>query len=133
MTAPQYVGYAMLQTSAITTVVSQRIYHGMRPEGTAVPSINYYELPGTRTYGYVSQPYSINCRASTAGAARSLANLVINLFSGTSATGIAGTLNGFTVGRCSLRADQGLLPEPEDNIFNAPVEITLVYGLDTVS
>lgn len=133
----QAVGYTMINTSAITAIVGSgvnaRIYHGLRPSGTDVPCINYYELPATQLPGATSQPFSINCRAATAGAARDLAKEVLDLWSGTTRTGIYGTMNGFDIGRASIRTDQGLIPEEETGVFNAPVDITVVYAVDTVS
>ena len=130
----QAVGYTMLQTSAITAIVSQRVYHGLRPEGTVVPAINYYEVGGgIRVHGIEATSFSINCRASTAGAARNLARLVLNLFTGSSGTGIYGSMNGFDISRASLNNDNGLIPEPDNGIFNAPVDVTIVYPISTVS
>lgn len=134
MTDYQMVGYALLQTSAITNIVSTRVFHGLRPEGTTVPCINYYEVGSvTRTSGLETVPYSINCRASSASQARTLARLVVDLFHGTSGTGIQGRWNGFSVARGSLRNDNGIIPEPDDLIFNAPVDIQLVFTSDEVS
>lgn len=129
----QVIGWSLLQTSAITAITSTRVYHGLRPEGTVVPAINFFELPGSRFYGVERQSYSINCRATTASVARNLARLVTDLFAGTAGTGIYGVQNGFTIDRGSLVQDQGLIPEPEDGIFNAPVDIAIVYGVGTVS
>lgn len=130
----QAIGWSLLQTSAITNIVSTRVYHGLRPAGTDVPCINYYEMPGgLRQNGTESTPYSINCRASSSGAARDLARLVLDLFTGSDGRGVYGTQNGFDIARASFRADNGAIPEVEDNIFNAPVDITLVNTVDTVS
>jgi len=128
------IGWTLLQTSAVTNIVSTRVYHGLRPEGTAVPSINYYELGGgVRANGIEIQSFSINCRASTAGAARNLARSVLDLFTGTSGTGIYGTQNGFDIARASLRNDNGLVPETTDNVYNAPIDIAVAYAISTIS
>lgn len=130
----QMIGWTLLQTSAVTNIVSTRVYHGLRPEGTAVPSINYYELGGgVRANGIEIQSFSINCRASTAGAARNLARSVLDLFTGTSGTGIYGTQNGFDIARASLRNDNGLVPETTDNVYNAPIDIAVAYAISTIS
>jgi len=130
----QAIGWSLLQTSAITAIVSTRVYHGLRPAGTDVPCINYYEIAGgTRQNGIESQTFSVNCRASSAGVARNIARLVLDLFAGSDGKGVYGTQNGFDIARASLRVDNGLVPEVEDNIFNAPVDITLVNTVDTVS
>ena len=129
----QAIGWTLLQTSAITNIVSTRVYHGLRPEGTVVPSINYYEVGGTRTSGIEVQTFSVNCRASTAGASRDLAREVLNVFTGTSGTGVYGTMNGFSIARAALQNDNGLIPEIEDDVFNAPVDISIAYAISTVS
>ena len=129
----ELIGYSLFQTSAITAIVSTRIYHGLRPEGTDVPCINYYEFGGSRDRGLESQTFSINCRADTSQRARDLARLVIDLFAGSDGLGVYGTQNGFTVSRASLSNDAGLIPEPDDNIFNAPVDILLINAVETVS
>ena len=134
MTSNQFIGYVLNQTSAITNIVSTRIYHGLRPTGSTVPSINYYEVGGAEyKYGIIAEPFSLNCRASTSQGARSLALQVINLFHGAAFSGIYGVMNNFTVSRCSLRSDGGLIPEPEENIFNCPIDILLVYESNIIS
>ena len=130
----QAIGFTLLNTTSITSITTT-INHGLRPVGTAVPSINYYEIGGaSRFSGIESQVYSINCRASTAGGARDLARVVLDTFTGTSGTGIYGYQNSaFEITRASLENDGGLIPEPEDNIFNAPIDIRIVYPISTVS
>ena len=129
----QMVGWSMLQTTAITAITSTRIYHGLRPAGTVTPCINYFETGGTQRNGLESYQFSINCRAGTAGAARDLARLVTEVFNGTSGTGVYGVQNGFDIARSSLQNDNGLIPEVEEDVFNAPVDFTLVYPISTVS
>jgi hypothetical protein len=130
----QTIGWTLLQTSSITAIVGSKINHGLRPVGTAVPSINYYELGGySRRNGIESAVFSINCRADTADAARNLARLVLDTFHGTSGTGVQGYQSTFTVARSSLENDGGLIPEPEDGIYNAPIDIRIVYPVSTVS
>jgi hypothetical protein len=129
----QCFGYSILQTTAISAIVGTRVNHGLRPTGSTLPSINYYEVNSRRTWGFESVDYSINCRAKTAGASRDLARLVLNLFTGSSSTGIYGTINSFDISRASLKNDAGLIPETEDDIFNSPVDITIVYPSSTVN
>lgn len=131
----QAIGYMMLNTSAITAVTSTRIYHGLRPVGTVMPCINYYELGGgSRGKGFESIIYSINCRASTASASRDLARLVENLFSASNGMGIDSIVNNsFEISRSSFSNDGGLIPETEDGIFNSPIDIRVVYPISTIS
>lgn len=130
----QTIGWTLLNTTAISAIVSTRVNHGLRPKGTAVPCINYYEVGSpSRFNGMESVQYTINCRASSAAAARDLSRLVVNLFHGSSSTGTTGAENGFDVSRASLLNDDGLIIEPDDDIFNSPVEIQIVYPSSTVS
>lgn len=112
----------------------------MRPSSSAassLPCINYYELPGTRQNGIVSTTFSINCRAVTADTAMNLAEKVIDLFHGSGGTGIYGEFgtagNPFSVARASLKIQGGLIPEPDNSGYNAPVDVLLVYACDAVT
>lgn len=131
----QALGWWLLNTTAITAITSTRVYHGLRPQGNnTLPCINYYELgAGWVSGGIESQPFSVNCRAATPAAARDLAEEVKNTLIGTSRTGIYGTGNGFDIARSSLQTDQGLIPEQEGDLYNAPIDVTLVYSLATIS
>jgi hypothetical protein len=106
----------------------------MRPIGTTVPCINYFEMAGTqRLNGFERSTYSINCRATTAETALQLARKVVDIFQGTSGTGIYGDMNNFEITRASLRQQQGLIPETADNLYNCPVDIFIVYPTSSVS
>lgn len=129
----QIVGYSMFQTTAITTIVGSRISHGLRPKGTSVPCINYYEIGNRRNNGIETATYSINCRAKKSQQARDLARQVKNLFGGADGLGVHGTMSSFTIMRSSIATDAGIIPEPENDIFNAPVDIQIVYAVSTVS
>ena len=127
------VGYSMLQTTAITAITSTRIYHGLRPDGTTTPCINFYALPGRRRWGIESTGFSINCRAEDPATASNLARKVSDLFGGTSGTGIYGSQSSFTVMRAWVEQEQGLIPETDDRLYNAPVDIVVVNATSTVS
>ena len=136
MTAPQFVGWTLLNASAVTAICGTRINHGMRPQSSsasALPAINYYEMPGARNNCIESETFSINCRAVTAGTAMILAKKVIDVFHGSSGTGMYGVNNGFGVARSSLRNHNGLIPEPDASAHNVPVDILLTYAVDAVS
>jgi len=134
MTPYEFVGWTLLNTSAVTAITSTRIYHGLRPKSTTTPCINYYATGGgDRWSGLERQTFSINCRAKTPAAARDLARLVITLFDGTHGQGTYGTNNDFDVARASLKADIGLIPEIDDDLFNAPVDIDVINAVTTVS
>ena len=130
MTPDQFIGWTLLNTTAITAIVSTRVNYGLRPVGTVLPAINFYDVGGvSRFSGISSAVFSINCRASTARAARDLADLVLSLFIGSDATGTIANGNGFSAARISLENDGGLIPEPEDTCFNVPVDIRVVSNL----
>jgi hypothetical protein len=133
MTPNQLIGYCMAQTSAVTNIVSTRIYGGTRLPSSVVPAINYFQLSSQRKNGFEYTSFTINCRAVTAETALSLARTVTDLFHGTSSTGIYGNMNNFEITRASLRQTQGLIPETSDNLFNAPVDIFVVYPSSSVS
>jgi hypothetical protein len=129
VTAYETVGYMLNSSTAVTAITSTRIYHGLRPEHTTVPCINYYEIGGGegRRAAMESVRYSVNCRAATPAMARDLAREVVTLFGGESGTGIYGNEDGFDVARASISVDGGLIPETEERVWNAPVEVVLVY------
>lgn len=134
MTPAQMVGYTLAQTSAITAIVSTRIYHAMRPTGSVTPCINYFEMAGgQRQYGMERVTYSINCRAVTAATALQIARLVTDLFHGTDSNGTYGYQNGFAISKASLRQSQGLIPETADGLYNAPVDFLFVYPTASVT
>ena len=141
MTPYEFVGYTLLNTSAVTNIVgvasARTVTHGLRPRNSAVPYINFYEIGGgLRFSGIERQPFSINCRADTPAGARELNRVVTTAFCGAAGTGIYGTNNGFDVARGSLKADQGLIPEDMvdgKTIYNAPVDIDIIYAATTVS
>jgi hypothetical protein len=58
-----------------------------------------------------------------------LARLVLDYFAGTSGTGTYHVLSTFEVTRASLVNDGGLIPESTDGIYNAPIDIRIVYPI----
>lgn len=129
----QFIGYTLNQTSAITAITSTRITHGNRPIGEVLPAINYYKIGGERLKGIDRDIFSINCRSESSAEASDLARLVIELFQGSSGTGIYGTMNGFDVGRISLQNIGGLISEPDSDCYNAPVDVAIIYPINTVT
>ena len=134
MTAAQAVGWSMIQATTVTALVSTaNIYHGLRPKSTVVPAINYFEGNLRRFSGMESQDFVINNRDVTAAGALAIARVVTDLFHGSASTGIYATQNGFDIARAVLDTGTGVIPETEDEIFNAPLRITLIYPSSTVS
>ena len=135
MTADQAIGYTMLNTTALTAIASTRIYHAIRPIGTTVPCVNFFRMPGgNRANGMDRRVYSINCRAVTAATAISMATIVIDTLHGTSGRGMKGDVaSTFSVISASLQQDGGVIFEESDNLYNAPVDIQVVYPTSTVT
>lgn len=137
MNGAQAIGTALLSTTAITAIVGAgtagRVYHGLRPANSIVPSINYFKIGGITRYGITSEKYSINCRASTATAAVNLAKQVDILFGGIEGMSTYSDWSGFDIVRASTQQDQGLIPEPADGVFNAPIDIQIVYRVETAT
>lgn len=127
------VKYMIKNSAALAARGSNRTYHALAPESPQLPNYTFWESGGVRRQtGLESQDYVINCRAKSMDDAMDLARLVINLFHGTSSSGIYGTENGFDIARCFLDTGSGIVPEP-GGVYNAPVIITLVYTSNTVS
>ena len=137
MTDYEFVGSTLITATAVTDIIgttsAANVYHGLRPLRSDLPSINYYAIGGRRQNAMEIVSFSIMCRASTPAAALDLARKVVTVFSGTAGTGMYGTNNSFDVARSSLVNYGGLITEPEDDVFNAPVEIRLVYPSKTVT
>jgi hypothetical protein len=134
VTGSQCVGYILNSVTTISILTSGRVYNGQRPVTTTVPCINYFEMPGGQRYrGFERVSYSVNCRATTAETAIQLCRLVDELFNGLDGMGIYGDMNGFGITRAFTKQRQGLIPEPEDAIYNAPIDIFLVFSRSTVS
>ncbi len=137
MTNSQSIAVILNSVTAISNIVSGRVYNGNRPGTTTVPSINFYEMPGGyNRYGMQHVSYSINCRATTAEAALSLAKLVDETFNGSSGTGTYGyasNVSVFGIARAFTERRQGLIPEPEDGLYNAPVDVFIVFPNSSIS
>ncbi len=134
MTAAQALGWSMIQASTVTVLVSTaNIYHGLRPKSTDVPAINYFEGTLRRFSGMESQDFVINNRDVTAAGALAIARVVTDLFHGSASTGIYASQNGFDIARAFLDTGTGVIPETEDEIYNAPIRITVIYSSSTVS
>ena len=135
----QFLCYTMLQTSAITNLVSTRVIDGPIPQSTALsvlPAINVTEQPGgNERNGIGERIFTINSRAKNNNDAENLSREVIKLFNGLSGNGKYGSMNGFDVARISLRDDgvNGLIYEESTGYYNYPIDIVMVYTLDTVS
>lgn len=134
MTADQMIGYTLKQSTALSVITSTRIYHGMRPESTVTPCVNYFRSSGgSRVSGFDRVVFSLNCRASTAILALSMAKIITDIFQGSSGRGMYGSINGFEVTRSMTGTDQGLVFEDTDKIYNAPVDVQIFHPTSSVT
>jgi hypothetical protein len=123
MRPDQFIGWTLLQSTAVTGITSTRVWYGLRPNGDTLPAINFYDVGGPGRFNGLNRPvFSINCRAATAGAARALADTVLSLFIGDD--GKYGDGNGFAAARVSLVNDGGLIPE--DDAYNVPIDVRVI-------
>jgi hypothetical protein len=127
------VGFLLAQTTAVSALVGSRIYYGLRPTGTTVPCINYYDVSSVRKAAVESVRFTINCRAATPGEANTIARKVVDLFHGADSTGTYGMASSFTILRAFVDSGPRLIIETEDNIFNSVVETVIVFPSNTVS
>ena len=127
------IGYKMLNTSALTVLTSTRIYHGMRPAGSA-PCINYYEVGYSPLHrGVLETPrYQISCRASTPKVAQQIAREVSVLFQNFFGTIDAGSGETFAIQSATVEGKL-LIPEPDTNLYHVPVDVRFVYEDATVT
>ena len=122
------VGYHLLHATAVTAIAGTRIYHGMRPAGSA-PCINYFEAGYIPLHnGVIEAPrYQISCRASTPKVAQQLGREVCVLFHN-----LQGVVDGFDIQRTTIEGKL-LLPEPETNLYHVPVDVRFVFNESTVT
>lgn len=124
MTDYQFVGYRLLNSTSITDVVSNRIYHGEIPETvTTLPAINYFIVsrPNNILNGHYERPrYQISCRASTPGAVVDLAHKVHSAFNN-----LQGSIGGFDV-QNTYYENSFVITEP-DNVYHVPVDVFIQY------
>ena len=125
--------WSMKNDAAIIADAGQRIFHGLKPKTSTLPNITFFESSDyRRSFGMESQVFVINSRAKTPEAALKLARKVVDLFHGSSSTGIYGTQNGFEISRAWLDTGSGIVPEG-NSVYNAPVFVTIIYPSSTVS
>ena len=135
MSTPAEAMIALIQaTTALTSIVGNFVWHSLRPQGSSLPSLTFYEVSGPQRFnGMENQKFSLNCRAKTIDGALALARKVTDLFNGTSSTGIFATQGDFDISRSFQDVSTGLIPEVRDSLYNAPVDITILYPSSTVS
>lgn len=126
------IASALTATSTITALIGARHTHGSRPRDTMFPNLTFYEVGGpTGKNGIESQWYSFGCRAKKIEDALALAREVLQLFHGSSSTGISGHQSGFEA-RGHQQGSPGVIFESPDTC-NVPVDIMFLYPTSTVS
>ena len=124
----------MLATSAVKTKSGNRIFHGLKPRSPTLPNIAFFENGGPlRFNGMEGQEYTINCRAATFDKALDLSRVVVDLFHGSSSTGIYGTISGFDISRAFQAAPPAVIPESKGSVYNVPVTVSIIYPSSTVT
>lgn len=129
------IKYTLQHTSAITNIVpASRTYHALKPKTQTKPNITFFEVGFPRKWhGIESRDFSINPRAVDPEAALDLARAIVDAFNGSLGMGMSGTVNGFDIGRAYLMGGPNPIFEQSDQVYNAPVTVTVVYACDTVS
>jgi len=121
------IGFMLLNCTSISSITSN-IYHGLTPKGLDFPVITYFQMSGGGLRnGISSKIFSITARAETASETRNLGDEIVELFGGTSGTGIYGTSSSFSIARCSVVRDGGLIPDPSAGCFASPIDVRLVF------
>ena len=119
----QFIGYHILNSTAIADIVSNRVYHGNRPETeTEYPAINYFMVSQPNIgLGTGERPrFQISCRANNPGTVMNLAKEVKSAFNE-----IQDSIGGFDVQNTHFE-NAVFLQEP-DNIYHVPVDVFITY------
>jgi len=132
----QMVGTKLNAVSAVTNIVGDRIYHGMRPVGIGstqtvqFPCINYFEVPGDTPVlgdGEVERRvYQISSRGATPETAKQLAEEVELVFENMKET-VGST---FSVNFVRITSGGGLLYEPVSRIYHAFTTVRFIFDSD---
>jgi len=119
----EVIGQKLFSSTAVTDIVSNRIYHGNIPETEeALPAINYFMVsrPNIAFGAGERQRFQISCRAVSPAIAMNLADEVKSAFDG-----IQDSIGGFDVQNTYYEGSV-FLPEP-DNVYHVSVDIFLTY------
>lgn len=122
----------MANNTAITDLVSSRIYPQIREQSAGLPAITYQIISGMRSFdmigpnGFVDSRIQINCFAATAQAAAQLAAVVRVALSG-----VKGGAAGVTI-ECMILEDVSDLPaiEPGNekmNVYAKMMDFLVLY------
>ena len=134
MTFTQAVGYQLLNTSAVTAIVGQRVFHGRRPEeatsgqSSFLPSIAYEEVSGTLILanGWIeTRSVLIHNYAPEAKDALALSKQTKNVFHR-----LRESVNGFDIQRAYVRGSGGLIYDSAVRTFDVPIEVDLYFYED---
>ena len=127
------IKWVLRNTSAITAIIGNASGHGQTVRTTKLPNCAFFESGGPGQWnGMERQEFTINNRAATLDKALDLARVVVRAFNGSSATGMTGSVNGFDFSRAFLSGGPNIVSEP-NKAYNAPVTVTIIYPVDTVS
>jgi len=123
MTVWEMIGTKLLAASAVTAIVGANVFHGDKPAGLGLPTVNYFEVSnGLVGQGVVEiAHYQISCRAETPGGAQDLAHAVAVVFHN-----MKETVSTFDVNAGSV-LDKFLMKEPDTDTYHVPVDIRLAF------
>lgn len=133
----QAIGTKLNAVTAITDLVGNRIYHGMRPtplaDGQTVqfPCINYFELsgPAVLATGVVeTRTYQISARCRTPEATKALSEEIEAAFQNMQET-IGAT---FSVNFGQVIPGGGILYESVAQVYHVPVTIRVIFNSDQI-
>jgi hypothetical protein len=126
----QFIGYKLLSTTAVTSIVSQRIYHGNGPESMTYPAITYFQsgYPAMTYQNTISRRrYQIDCWANSAAGVRDLEQAVTNTMDNASGTFTNSAGSSFDIQATDVMLYGPMIYESGTNLYHQPIDIRLIY------
>lgn len=135
MQAWEAIGNKLLNTTAITDIVGDRVYHGhIVPENIQFPIINFFQLPGDAfvrdTKGHIENPtFQISIRGEDLNQIMDLARTTMELFQD-----FQGRVNSsFDINITNITGFGGVLWEQEGSIYHIPIDVKIVFENSTAN
>ncbi len=118
----------MLTRTAITDLISTRIYAQKLPEAATFPSLVYNRISSTRNYSHsgdsnmTSPRIQYSCFAETYEEAKDLAEQIVSEMSG-----FKGTAGSSTIYSTFVENELDLI-DPESKLYFIPVDLMITYN-----